>query len=134
MPAPDVEQTTLGVVFEVAMKDGLDLVACYADYSARYNNHSGAAIIWERPDASMDGLVSDLLSAGQRVADQIGPWEGARPHAPQRGHARLSMLTPGGLRFGDAAFDALARDALAGPAVRAATALMQGLIRRTDQS
>jgi hypothetical protein len=124
----------LGVVVEVAMKEGLDLLACYADRSARYYNHGGDAIIWERPDASMDHLVSDLLSAGQRVADQIGPWQATRPGAPGRGRARLDMLTPAGLRFGEAPFDALARDVLAGPAIQAAAALMQELIHKTERS
>ena len=46
---PEKAQDVLGVVVEVAMEKGLDLVAGYADHHARYN-YSGAAIVWERTE------------------------------------------------------------------------------------
>ena len=121
-----------GVVVEVPMPDGLDLLAAYEDGTARYYNYSGAGVVWERPDASLDPAVSALLEAGRTLVTQIGPWEGARPPAPQDGNVRVSLLTPSGLHFGEGPFDALASDQLGGPVIAAATRLMQELIAKSE--
>ena len=120
-----------GVVVEVALDEGLDIVAAYADHTARYLNYSGAAIVWERPNESLDQAIDSLLSAGRMVAAQIGPWEGPRPPAPPKGQLRISMLVPSGLHFGQGPFEALSGDPLGGPVIAAAMQLMQSLITMT---
>lgn len=85
-----------GVVVEVALDQGLDILAAYADHSARYYNYSGSAVIWERPDPSLDAHIDALLAAGAAILAQIGAWEGARCPAPPRGQSRISMLAPVG--------------------------------------
>lgn len=131
-PAQEEEKHLLGVVVEVAMPDGLDLLAAYEDGTARYYNYSGAGIVWDRPDDSLDPAVSALLEAGRTLVTQIGPWEGERPPAPQGSDVRVSLLTPSGLHFGQGSFDALASDQLGGPVIAAATRLMQELIAKTE--
>ena len=131
-PAGDEAKRLYGVVVEVAMPGGLDLLAAYEDGTARYYNYSGAGIVWERPDASLDAAVSALLEAGRTLAAQIGPWEGERPPAPQGDDVRVSLLTPSGLHFGQGPFDALASDGLGGPVIAAATRLMQELIAKSE--
>ena len=121
-----------GVVVEVALDEGLDIVAAYADHTARYLNYSGAAIVWERPNESLDQAIDSLLAAGRMVAAQIGPGEGPRPAAPPKGQVRISMLVPSGLHFGQGPFDALSGDPLGGPVIVAAMQLMQSLITRTE--
>ena len=59
--------------------------------------------------------------------DQIGPWDGERPHPPNPGRIRLNFLTPLGLHLGEAPFEVLASDALAGPAVSAGLTLLDAL-------
>ena len=132
-PPPEEAKHVYGVVVEVALEDGLDIVAAYEDLSARYFNYSGAAIIWEHPDNSLDENTKALLQAGQTVAAQIGPWDGPRPPAPDSGQARINMLTPAGLHFGQAPYDALAADPLGGTVMRAALQLMQGLIIKSGR-
>lgn len=122
-----------GVVVEVGLDNGLDVVAAYADGNARYFNYTGAAIIWERPDDSLDGNVNSLLDAGREVIERIGPWEEARPQAPPAGQARINLLAPGGLHFGQGGFDVLAGDPMGGPVIAAATRLMQELIAKTGR-
>jgi hypothetical protein len=122
-----------GIIVEVALQDGLDIVAAYADHTARYFNYSGAAVIWERPDDSLDATIEALFEAGRKVAAQIGPWEDVRPPAPTEGEARISLLTPSGLHFGQAPFDVLAADSLGGPVISFATRLMQELIAKTEK-
>lgn len=122
-----------GVVVEIAFPQGLDLLAAYADLSARYYNYSGAGVIWDRPDSSLDSAIQRVLDTASTVSAEMGPWEGERPPAPGQGQTRLNLLTPGGLMFGQAELDVLAADPLAGPLVSAATALMQALIQEAER-
>jgi hypothetical protein len=132
---PDAQVKELyGVVVEVALDKGLDIVAAYADLSARYYNFSGkGSIIWEHPDRSLDAEIEALLNEGRTVVNQIGPWEQARPPAPTRGQVRLNMLTPSGLHFGQGPFETLAADPRGGPLITAATQLMQALIAKVQK-
>jgi hypothetical protein len=127
--APDaaLAKRVLGVVVEVPVETGLDVLAAYADRTARYLNYSGAAVVWERPNDILDAEVDALLEAGHAIAMRIGAWDGPRPVLPP-GQTRLSILTPSGLHFGQGPFEILSRDALGGRAIHAATALMQRLI------
>ena len=42
---------------------GLDTLAAYEDLSARYLNFSGAAVIWDHPDNSLDSETRGLMQA-----------------------------------------------------------------------
>ena len=123
-PPADRAKTVYGVVVEVGMKNGADIVAAYADGSARYIHHTGAGTFWERPDSSLDEEINALLKAGQTVANQIGPWDQPRPAAPTEGNVRLNMLTPSGLHFGYGGFETLAKDPMGKAIIDPATQLM----------
>jgi hypothetical protein len=129
-PPPDKAKTVYGVIVEVAVKGGADIVAAYTDHTARYLNYSGAGIIWEHPDSSLDAEIDSLLEAGRSVASLIGPWEQARPPAPQGENVRLNMLTPSGLHFGYGSFKTLYEDPKGRAIIDPATRLMQGLIAK----
>jgi len=131
-PSPDVAKRLLGVVVEVALNEGLDLLAAYPDHSARYYNYSGAGVVWEHPDASLDPVIDELLQASARVVVKIGPWEKARPAMPPAGHVRLSFLTSSGLHFGQGAMDVISRDPLGGEVLHKASNLMQALIAKSQ--
>ena len=134
-PPEETAKQIYGVVVEVTMPQGVDIVAAYADRTARYFNFGGAAIIWEHPDDSLDEDIQQLLDAGQAIIHNIGPWENERPGVPAQGQARVNMLTPSGLHFGQAPLNALANDAMGGPIIKAALDLMQALIsKRGDVS
>jgi hypothetical protein len=129
-PPPDLADKVQGMVVEVAVEDGLDIVAAYGDHSARYFNYAGGGIVWESQDGEINKTIDDLLVCGQSIADVTGIWDQARPPAPGKGMARVNALTFGGLHFGQAELSVLAADPLGGPAIRAALALMQELIAR----
>jgi hypothetical protein len=116
-----------GVVVEVSLRGGLDVLAAYADGRARYLNWSGAAVIWDAPGPPFDAAIAAVLNAGKVIVARIGPWEGPRRGPPPTDHVRLNLLTPSGLHFGEGPMDALGRDPLAGPLLAAATGLMRGL-------
>ena len=120
-----------GVVLDVPMARGLDTLAAYEDHSARYLNFSGSPIIWDAPGTAMDAHVDALLAEGRTLARQIGPWEGPRPPLPP-GMARISLLTPSGLHFGQAPFEAFAGDAMSAPLIQAATVLVQALVHAAE--
>lgn len=132
-PGAEDGKQVLGVIVEVAMPEGLDLVAAYPDYSARYFNFSGAGVVWEHSDDSLDAEIDALLEAAAAVVPFIGPWTEARPAPPRHPNARLNFLTPSGLHFGEGPMGALSQDPMAGPILGAAAALMGGLIDRAQQ-
>ena len=131
-PSPEVAKQVLAVVVEIAMPEGLDLLAAYPDHSARYYNYSGAGVVWEHPDKSLDAQIHELLAAARQVVTKIGPWEQPRPAPPATGQVRMSFLTPSGLHFGQGPMDALLRDPLGGRVIQLATVLMRGLIAKTN--
>lgn len=117
----------LGVIVEVALPEGLDVVAAYADGTARYLNHSGRAIVWESQTEESNQLVSNLFQQGINVVNRIGPWDGARMAPPETGMARLSFLVSGQLYFGQGPMDVFFADPMAGPVLQAALELIQYL-------
>jgi hypothetical protein len=100
-PPAETAKHVYGAVVEVALPDGLDVLAAYADGSARYLNWSGAAIVWEAPDPRFQPHIEAVLRAGAAIAQRIGPWEDPRRGPPPTGHIRLNLLTPSGLHFGE---------------------------------
>ena len=128
-PAPAEAKRLLGVVVEVDRGPaGLDLLAAYPERTARFYAGTGGGIAWERPDPTLDAPIGALLDAAKAVLDRIGPWTQPRLPPPPPDHIRLNFLAPSGLHFGQAPFAVFEQDALAGPVVRAATALLQELI------
>ncbi len=119
-----------GILVEVALERGLDIVAAYADGSARYINYSGAAIVWDTRDADIDRLVSELLSVGQSIVEVTDVWDGPRPLAPAAGLVRINVLTFSGLHLGQGSFQSISQDGLGGLALRGAFDLMQMLLSK----
>ena len=129
-PPAEKAKIVYGVVVEVAVKGGADLVAAYTDHTARYLHNTGGGVIWEHPDTSLDAEIDTLLKAGQTVANVIGPWEQERPPAPQGDNVRLNMLTPSGLHFGYGSFKSLYGEPMGRSMIDPATQLMQGLMAK----
>jgi len=128
----DVAGTVLGVVLEVGMSDGTDLLAAYADRSVRYFNFSGSGVVWDRPDHSLDAYVDAVLTAGTELAARIGTWDKPRPPAPVGGHVRMSMLTPGGLHWGQAPMEVMAKDPTGSPLFTAALHLLEAVTSKQE--
>jgi len=108
-PPPEHAKDVLGVVVEVGLPEGLDVLAAYADHTARYWNHGGGGVVWEHADTSLDPLIDELLAAAHDFTEQIGPWTKPRPGPPEAGVLRLSFLTPSGLHFGQGSMDVFSK-------------------------
>jgi hypothetical protein len=116
----------LGVVVEIALDEGLDTLAAYADGRVRYINHAGGMTIVEEGNL-LAAQVEALMLAAQPVVNAIGPWTGERQPPPPTGQARLTFLVGGELYLGQGPFGALAGDAMAGPVLTAATTLLMAV-------
>jgi hypothetical protein len=127
-PPPAEARRLLGVVLEVPVNPALDILACYEDGSAYYLNHAGRTVIWSRPDARLDPAIAAVMAAAREVVAKTGPWGKPRLDLPPMGHARVNMITPGGLHFGQAPSDALFKDPMGGPLLAAGAALMQEMM------
>lgn len=129
-PPAEVAKDVFGVVIEVGMPEGLDILAAYADLSARYLNHAGGGVIWDHPDDSLDLKITTLLDHAERITQKIGPWEKERPAPVGRDMLRLSMLTPSGLHIGQGPVAVLSSDPFSAPMFAAATQLLQALTEK----
>jgi hypothetical protein len=125
-PPVAIERDVFGVVVEVPVAAGRDVLASYDDGSCRYLNHAGAVVIG---DAGFGNEVQDVIAEGERLAGRVGTWD--KPTLPELppGHARVTLLTPGGLRFGQGPGDALLQDASASPVFAASARLLARIAR-----
>jgi hypothetical protein len=114
----------LGVIIEVQLEKGLDVLAAFKDGTARYINQSEKLIVWETQTAESGRLINDLFEAAINVVNKIGVWDGARLPPPGKGEVRLNFLVSDGLYFGQGPFNVLAADAMGAPVINAATELM----------
>jgi hypothetical protein len=130
-PPADVAKQVLGVVVEVGMPKGLDLLAAYPNYTACYYNFSGRGVVWEHPDSSLDVRIAQLLTVSENVVAQIGSWDRPRPEAPPAGQVRMNFLTPSGLHFGQGSLDVMSRDPIGAQVLYLAGELMRALIDRS---
>jgi hypothetical protein len=130
-PDSAVAKQLCGIVIEVSLPGGVDTLAAYMDMSARYYNHAGPAILWEGgADDRVAPAIAALLGSGLPVLRKCGPWIGEKPPPPEREAARISLLTPSGLHFGQAPFDSFSVDPIAAPVFSTGVRLMQALIDR----
>jgi hypothetical protein len=124
----------LGVIIEVGMDTGLDTLAAFTDGSARYINHAEKIIIWDSGTRESNAIIDELIKVSKSVVSQIGPWTDARLPAPGPGTIRLNFLVTDGLYFGEGPFDVLQQDAMGGPVIQAALALLQYLTSVTENN
>jgi len=93
-PSPDLARQVLGVIIEVPFEDREDVLAAYADGTARYINHQGGMIVWDSIDETITPIVMNVI----RETQPPGAPQEDRLEEPVPGEqVRLSVLTPGGI-------------------------------------
>lgn len=102
-PPPDAADAVQGVVCELHTDAGIDMLAAYADGSARWLGGQGMFSMWDVPGTNkeMDDLVAALLK-------NVGPLVKRTPAVDRRAlkdvemeHFRVSVLTLGGVHVID---------------------------------
>jgi hypothetical protein len=132
VPQADESSVVHGVVCEIAVADGHDVLAVYKDSSSRYLNHSGKVIVAEGGPPQAAQAANAVMTAAAPLGNVIGLWDQPALPALPRGHGRLLLLTPGGFRFGQGPQDALWQEPMAGPVLSAATQLLRILTEASD--
>lgn len=134
LPHESLRGQVQGFIIENHMDQGLDIVAAYADHTARYWNYTGAGIAWDARDLEIDPLIDNLLFAGQEIMKVIGVNQKENLLIPAKGNIRLFVTGYGGSCFGEGPYDQLAQDQIAGYAVNAAYNLMMGLMKKAENN
>jgi len=82
-----------GVVLQVPMPGGADVLAAYDDGTARYLNFTGKVLSWNIPDHSIHGIIRALLVQAQKLDSTAK----SRLDAHSAGTPiKVSILTVGG--------------------------------------
>ncbi len=119
----------LGIVMEVPLELGLDVLAAYADGSVRYINQTGKVTIIEPGSLAGAGeQARRLIDLARPVVAQIGPWDKARLPPPAKPKVRLSFVVSDGLYFGEGAFEVMQGNALAGPLLAQGARLLSHIV------
>lgn len=94
-PSPDLARQVLGVIIEVPFEgERADVLAAYADGTARYINHQGGMIVWDRMDEGITPLVMNVIRDAQPMG---APQEERLDDPVPMEQVRLNILTPGGI-------------------------------------
>lgn len=119
------EKELFGVIVEVGLENGLDVLASYKDGTARYINYAESVLIWETTTPESNALTDDLFNKSAEIVKLIGPWDKARRPNPGRDMVRISFLVSDGLYFGEGGVNVFFNDPMAKPALTTATQLMK---------
>lgn len=122
----------LGVIVEIGLDNGLDVLASFRDGTARYINQTGKMIIWETIDNISKDLTDKLFDKSYTVVNKIGPWDKPRRSNPKKGIVRITFLVSDGLYFGEGPIKVLFSDPMAGPALSLAAQLMKYLMEKAS--
>jgi len=117
----------LGVIVEVPLSGGLDVLAAFSEGGVRYVNQTGKLAVFEGV-AALQAHVQRLFVAAEPVVARIGPWEQPRRPPPKVGTIRLTFLVSDGLYFGEGPMSAMQREPMAGPVIQRATELLQTVV------
>lgn len=117
----------LGVIVEVPLAGGLDVLAAFSEGGVRYLNQTGKLVVFEGV-AALHPFVQRLFAASEPVVARIGPWQQPRRAPPQPGAVRLTFLVSDGLYFGEGPMATMQREAMAGPVIQRATELLQTVV------
>ncbi len=114
----------LGVIVEVPLAGGLDVLAVFADGGVRYINQTGKLSVFEGVP-NLQPVAFRLLKASGPIVASIGPWEKSRLPPPTTGKIRLTFVVSDGLYFGEGLMSVMQREPLAAPVIQHATELLQ---------
>jgi hypothetical protein len=118
----------LGVIVEVPLRQGLDVLAAYADGRVRYLNHAGKVSVFEGGPIVVETLARELVVAALPLVQRIGTWERVRLPPPRGGRMRITFLTSDGVCFGEGTYEELRKDPLGRAVLGKAIELLDAVV------
>jgi len=134
LPPESLRGKIQGAVIENHMEQGLDIVAAYADHTARYWNFTGAGIVWETRDPEIDKLIDNLFLVGQEILKRIGLGQRDILPIPQKENIRIFLMAYDGTCFGEGHYDNMYKDEMGKYAIDTAYGLMMGLMDKQKKN
>ena len=122
------EKVLLGVIVEVPLEEGLEVLAAFSDGGVRYLNSAGKVAVVEGGNSTIAPVVEQVLAAAQPIVDRIGPWQENRLPPPEGDRIRFTFLVSDGLYFGEGPLTYMQRDDMAGPLWSKATELLTTVV------
>jgi hypothetical protein len=122
----------LGVIVEVPIRGGVDVLAAYVDGRVRYINHAGGMAFFEGVPPDIAAGAKAVVASAVGAVSQIGPWDQKRLPPPTT-DVRFTFLMSDGLAFGQGPLDRTQRDPAAGPIFQKATSLFQLVVKATQK-
>jgi hypothetical protein len=117
-----------GVVIQVPMRSGVDVLAAYADGTVRYVNHSGKVIVWDITEVTITGIIRKLLESCKGL---FGVAVAASANHSVKDLIRVTLLTFNGNRFAEASMQSLASSPI-NQVLGVGAELIANLIKRSE--
>lgn len=126
--------TYFGGIIEYPIDKGFDILAYYADGSARYYNHAGHSVVYHNETPSIDEAIKTCNMISEKVVESIGPWEKPRMPRPSAGIVRFTFLVSDGLYLGQGPLKDMMGDQMGNAIVGGGINLMKELIKAVPKS
>ncbi len=125
---PDAREASeiKGVVVQVPVERAVDVLAGYADGTARYVNHMGKIIVWDLPDGVISSLIQRLLHCSS-----VLPLDTSVSACDLPNLVRVTVLTIGGNHVLAIPLPSLPSDSPLNRVLSVGAELMANLIKRT---
>lgn len=103
-PASQAEEV-LGVVVELALDEGVVIIAGFSDGAARYFFSRGGGVIGDNMPESVKQAAKSLTQTAAPLARTMAT--GVRRELPANKHVRVTLLTPSGMHAAEVADDSI---------------------------
>ncbi len=118
----------LGIIIEMGMDKGVDVLAAYSDGTASYIDQSGKLAIRDVNDNKSNLIIKELFSHGENIINNTAPFDKPRLPYPENGMARLTFLVSGCFYLGQGPTGVLLEDKMGKPVLQSGTKLARYLI------
>jgi len=123
----------LGVIVEVPLDEGLDVLAAYADGSVRYINQTGRFAVFEGVPGDIAARAQALVAAAAAACRQAGAAHARTAAPPVAGNIRLTYLVSDGLVAREGLFETMAQDKHAQWVIQSAQGLLELVVKQAAE-
>lgn len=124
----------LGVVVEVPLEGGLDVLAAYADGQLQYINQTGRLAVFEGSPEEVALQAKALVQSAARGIAKNGGQEGGklRRPPPSSPNLRVTVLAADGLHISEGSFAELHGKSASGAVLKQAQALLDLVVKQAN--